>query len=934
MTSAATVSINLATKILFVEANPVDQTAFTTKLSALPYDYQVVDSLDGAKNILDSQSFDVVILSYQSEDSQFFQLLELIKVQEHPWIIVTESGNEDIIAQLMDQGAYGYLIKDTNWHYLKILPALVTKILAHKRASEKKFSTIFRVSPDSITISSIIGNEYIFNDINDKFTEITGYSYAEAIGKSPADLNLWVDPEANNQFLSILQEQRSIDNFEAQIRHKSGQILTLLISAELFNLNEKEDLLIISKDISELKAARESLRQLNQELEIRVEERTADLMESQRKYQESQERNLDILNALPDLLLRLKRDGTCLDCILPSSPGAGSFVPIKHHISELLSPPILAQQLKSLEAALTTNEIQIYEYEVQRLDKLVHYNVQISPYGRYEVLVMVRDVSIRRQAQEAVLESKQFLGIILDSFPLVVFWKDRNSVYLGCNLNCARACGFTSTAEVIGKTDYELPWTKEESDAYRADDRQVMESGQAKLGIIEIQRRADGSVIWLETNKIPLRNIKGEIVGILGTSQDITERRQAETLLRETNQQLALANEELQRVTRYKDEFLANMSHELRTPLNAILGMSEGLQDQIFGVINKQQGQALKTIQLSSSHLLQLINEILDLAKIGTGQIKLNYSKAVISQLCQSSLTFVQEQARKKDLSIEVSIQSSLPEILVDERRIRQVLINLLDNAVKFTPIAGKITLAVSHQVHPDQGSSDLRECIRFVVIDTGIGIKPENINKLFQPFVQIDTALNRQYTGTGLGLSLVKRIVEIHGGRVRVESQEGVGSCFTIELPLQSPSLSTQAVPLGQPTQYENAEIASHLILLVEDNEATINTISSYLKAKGYRMILAKNGQEAIEAIKIQIPDLILMDIQMSGMDGLEATKLIRRDSKLVNVPIIALTALAMQGDRERCLEAGANEYLTKPVKLSLLAITIGQFLTAKDQK
>jgi CheY-like chemotaxis protein len=222
---------------------------------------------------------------------------------------------------------------------------------------------------------------------------------------------------------------------------------------------------------------------------------------------------------------------------------------------------------------------------------------------------------------------------------------------------------------------------------------------------------------------------------------------------------------------------------------------------------------------------------------------------------------------------------------------------------------------------------------LRFAVKDTGIGIAPENITKLFQPFIQIDSALNRKYEGTGLGLALVKRIVEMHNGNVGLTSELGVGSCFTVELPcgstvLANPKSESQLNPAFYPQPSTSTLLGSPLILLAEDNEANIATISSYLGAKGYRIVSAKDGAEAIALAKSHQPDLILMDVQMPVMDGLEATKQIRLDPSVVNIPIIALTALAMEGDRDRCLAAGADEYISKPIKLKQLVHLIQDLL------
>ncbi|HEY9827277.1 MAG TPA: PAS domain S-box protein [Stenomitos sp.] len=410
--------------------------------------------------------------------------------------------------------------------------------------------------------------------------------------------------------------------------------------------------------------------------------------------------------------------------------------------------------------------------------------------------------------------------------------------------------------------------------------------------------------------------------------QELSIRQLAEQELAERNQQLSLSNQALARATRLKDEFLANMSHELRTPLNAILGMTEGLQEGIFGSINERQLSALNTVERSSTHLLSLINDILDVAKIESGQLTLTYSPIDVQQLCSSSMAFVQQQALRKRIQLHAQIPQSLPALFADEVRMRQMLLNLLTNAVKFTPEGGQVTLSVVVCAHAEDPSQPTY--LRFAVADTGIGIAPENIPKLFQPFVQIDGALNRQQTGTGLGLALVRQIVELHGGQVGLTSELGVGSCFTVDLPhMRSTSLPN--TPEFEHTRSAVSDIISNqgpLVLLAEDNAANVATLSSYLQAKGYRLMYAVTGREAINLSLVHRPDLILMDIQMPEVDGLEAIRQIRQHASLRETPIIALTALVMKGDRERCLAAGANAYLSKPVKLKQLNTSIKTLL------
>ncbi len=464
----------------------------------------------------------------------------------------------------------------------------------------------------------------------------------------------------------------------------------------------------------------------------------------------------------------------------------------------------------------------------------------------------------------------------------------------------------------------------------------------SKLWGILVVHACQEKRVWQKSEAQLLQQIANQLaIAIQQTSlfdrlqQELNERKLSQQQLIESNQELAISNEQLARATRLKDEFLANMSHELRTPLNAILGMSESLTEEIFGTINNKQKQAVETIASSGTHLLSLINDILDVAKIESGKIELEYAPTSIKELCESSLVFIKQQAIQKRLQIQTEIPPDLPDLFGDERRLRQVLINLLNNAVKFTPQGGRVSLKV--KVESSMETALPSPSICFAVSDNGIGITPENQAKLFKPFVQIDSALNRQYAGTGLGLVLVKRIVEMHGGQLEVESTIGVGSCFSFHLPCQqllfqiAKSSTPQLLNLDEGQNHTTQVLkTSSVILLAEDNEANIITISRYLKVKGYQMLLARNGQEAIDIAKSQSPDLILMDISMPGMDGLEAIKYLRQDGdlRLAKIPIIALTALAMKTDQQKCLEAGANGYLTKPVKLSQLTTIIQQIL------
>lgn len=409
------------------------------------------------------------------------------------------------------------------------------------------------------------------------------------------------------------------------------------------------------------------------------------------------------------------------------------------------------------------------------------------------------------------------------------------------------------------------------------------------------------------------------------SNQELAEERASLTQrVEDRTAKLSAANAELARASRLKDEFLASMSHELRTPLNTILGMAEVLRMKIYGVLNEEQVQALGHVEESGRHLLALINDILDLSKIEANKLDLDIRPVLIDEVCQASLRFIHQLATNKQ--IKVSFEANdIPETLpADELRLKQILVNLLSNAVKFTPKNGRVGLVVKSD--PEQ------KVVRFTVWDTGIGISKQDMKRLFKPFVQIDSSLARQHGGTGLGLSLVYRLTEMHGGSVSLESQIKKGSRFTVSLPWQTPddefpTADDKIQAAENETEPQAVEVNPQqpvLVLLVEDNETNIVTVQDYLNAKGYHVITAREGTEAIERAQEEKPDIILMDIQMPGMDGLEATQRIRADEEIAHIPIIALTALAMPGDRERCLAAGVDDYLSKPVRLKNLVAVI----------
>jgi signal transduction histidine kinase/DNA-binding NarL/FixJ family response regulator len=419
--------------------------------------------------------------------------------------------------------------------------------------------------------------------------------------------------------------------------------------------------------------------------------------------------------------------------------------------------------------------------------------------------------------------------------------------------------------------------------------------------------------------------------------------------LAERTSELSYANNELSRAARAKDEFLATMNHELRTPLHAVMLYAQSLQTQRPGPLNDRQRRAVGGILESAGHLLLLINDFLDIAKLDAGKLDLDVERIDVKSACQSTLRLVSELAIQKGIELAFAFDSNVQSVAADGRRLKQMLVNLLSNAIKFTPEQGKIGLEVRGKPHDN--------LVQFTVWDTGIGIAPADLKRLFQPFVQLEGYQSHHFGGTGLGLFLVYRMAELHGGSVTVNSEPGSGSRFTISLPwhhhhlTSTPdALPTRSTANGHKGVEEGLEIgaiphASHnlhhndktsaapsgnvpTILIADDNETNLSVLSDFLHEWNCRLLFARTGAEALHRCKTETPNLVLMDIQMPGMHGFDVIRALRSDPELCHTPIIALTALTMPGDRERCFAVGADDYLSKPIHVERLTLLLNTYL------
>jgi PAS domain S-box-containing protein len=362
------------------------------------------------------------------------------------------------------------------------------------------------------------------------------------------------------------------------------------------------------------------------------------------------------------------------------------------------------------------------------------------------------------------------LRLVLDAIPDGVFWKDRQSRFIGTNRTFARDAGLGCPSEAIGLDDYSIA-ERRLADEYRSIDQAVIENDEAVTNLREPQIR-DGELAWIETNKIPLHDADGEVIGLLGTYSDITQQVQQEEIL-------ATSNSELEETSRFKDQFLAAVSHELRTPLNPILALAEAMRSGVYGEMDERQQEALGHVAKNASKLHHLIEDILAISALefGNGQVELDLYPVRIDELLEKAVAGIADLAEVKGIEIERRCGGQIEgHFHLDRRRVEKVLGILLDNAVKFTPPGGRIVLEASNGDTPDT--------LRLAVADNGIGIAPEDQDGLFQNFGQVDRELTRSYNGIGLGLSLAKHMAEQHGGSIEVQSAPGEGSRFTLSLP------------------------------------------------------------------------------------------------------------------------------------------------------
>ena len=802
--------------------------------------------------------------------------------------------------------------------------------------SEQRFRQLFDGTP--MIAMQVYDKERRVVDWNQASENFYGYTRSEALGQRLEDLI--IPPYMREGVIQGVSDWvkfgRAIPAANLDLRNKNGEGVSVFSSHFMMDNAEGEpELYCLDIDLREQKATELALRQKSCELEQTLSELTASkqLLEL-------------VFNTLPQRVFWKDRDLIYLGCNQHFLRDAGMETQ-EQMIGKTdydLPWPEQADSFRADDALVIHSGVPRINYEEEqvrengeiswvRTSKIPLRNAEneiIGVFGSYEDITQLKEAehSLKRineelehrvvQRTKELEDSQQLLQLVMDTIPQSIFWKDRDFRFLGCNQSFLLTTGLTSIHELIGKTDYEMPW-QGEADHYRGCDQRIIEAQSPELGIVESLPQTNGQTIWLETNKAPLYNAQGDLMGILGTFHDITQRKQAEEALQELNTELQAAKELADTANRAKSEFLANMSHELRTPLNGILGYAQILKRDSYLLAHHTKG--LEIINQSGEHLLTLINDILDIAKIEARKLELLPTDVHLPTVLNNIVDIMRMRVQEKDIHFVYTLDEHLPlGLQADEKRLRQVLLNLLSNAIKFTD-QGLVTFTVGLE----QQTSE-QAILKFAITDTGIGIAPEHIEHIFNPFEQVG-ALHRRAEGTGLGLAITRQLIELMGGHLQLSSCLGQGSTFWFTVPF---SISHQVIP-SKRTKLEPIVGYSgprRRLLIIDDSALNRSVLISMLEPLGFDIELAEDGQLGLERTQQIRPDLILTDLVMPNMDGLTMIHSIRQIPELQSIPIIAISASVQELSQHKSQEAGCDAFIAKPIEEAALFNLLATYL------
>ncbi|MGB2669153.1 MAG: response regulator [Candidatus Acidiferrum sp.] len=527
------------------------------------------------------------------------------------------------------------------------------------------------------------------------------------------------------------------------------------------------------------------------------------------------------------------------------------------------------------------------------------------------------EVNERMRAEETLSEERKVLRALIDNVPDFMYVKDLDCRFVVANLSVARQMGAKTPEELLGKNDFDF-YPREVAAKFHEDEQRVIRSGKAEVNREEPGVDTRGNVSQVMTTQVPLRDKNGKVTGLVGIGRDITH-------LKKVQEEMQTAREAAEAASRAKSEFLANMSHEIRTPLNGVMGMTDlALETQL----TPEQREYLETVKMSGDSLLTVINDILDFSKIEAGKIDLEAADFNLRESLESTLKTLALRADEKGLELLCEVAPDVPEIVRgDSARLRQIVVNLVGNAIKFTD-KGEIAVKVQVEAKEDLG------CIcRFTVADSGIGIPEDKRELIFKPFSQADTSTTRKYGGTGLGLTISSRLVGMMGGKIWVESEVGVGSQFHFTVRLGAADV--KEIKLGTVAPPEL--LRGVKVLVVDDNRTNRRILEGMLLRWQMKPTQADGGRAALAQLSAareagEPYGLILTDMHMPDMDGFALVEAIRCQPELSTATIMMLTSAGHRGDAARCQELGVAAYLLKPIRQSELREAVARVLGARE--
>jgi PAS domain S-box-containing protein len=845
-----------------------------------------------------ARDFDVAISETNSFGYPDLHVLHMVKQQapEIPVLIYSRNTSVEIAVKSIKMGAADYIIKSPD-HLPNLVSALFNiqsvpttgsdrelpnDISTNKRIAEqlRKLSLAVHQNPVSIVITDADGNiEYV----NPKFSKLTGYEPHEVIGKNPRLLKSGNTSDEDYKVLWKTIKSGNEWRGEFQNCKKNGEIYTE--SASISPIADENGIIThfvaTKEDITEKKHAEKLIKTLSRA----IEQSPASIIITNDKGK------IDFVNTKFTSFMQYTEQE-----VIGRNPRI--FNP--HHLP--------GTEYEQMWETLHSGKLWQGENQNRKKDGTLFWeNVSISPLmdenGTISNYILImEDISEKKKmlddliiAKEKAEESEEIFNQFMKHSPIYVFFKDDKIRPVRLSNNYEKMLELPMN-ELLGKTMFDL-FPSELAKKMEEDDLRILSENQ----VFEVEEEFNDK--YYTTIKFPI-HMNGKPRFLAGFTLDISERKQSELMLKEKNEQLIKAIEKAKESDRLKTAFLANMSHEIRTPMNGILGFTELLKTPDLSGIKQQ--EFIYLIRKSGERMLNIINNIIDISKIESGQMEVSFSTTDINEQIEYLHSFFKTETDQRGLKISttVTLSPALAKIKTDKEKVYAILTNLVKNAVKFTP-AGSIRF----------GYELKNDTLEFFVQDTGVGIPQEQQEFIFERFRQGNESLARKHEGAGLGLSITKAYVEMLGGKIWVESESGKGSAFYFTIPYLVDSEEIKRPKTAVSAQTDKGPYQKLKILIAEDDEFSAMLITKAIQPFCKELFVAGNGAEAVEELhRYPDIDLVLMDISMPVMDGYEATKKIRYFNK--NVIIIAQTAYGLMGDKEKALAAGCNDHISKPIR------------------